>query len=802
VTPPGFLARAVSAVRRHPGGADLELVAVAYSSLEPLPGLLTGEPAADQGLERRLPNAPDLGAAPDTPRGPGGVAAGVETRPATLRVRAASPNALRLTLTPGGPWRPGSDGEADGILVDPAPGDTTLAVETADGRTTFATAALRLEVVHRPFAWSLSRRDGRVLARSGGDRRQVAGLPYAAALAFGDSFTSMSVELGAGEVVAGLGEQFASVVHNGRRLRLVADDALGTGGEMVYKAAPVLHSSAGYTLFVHSPGPLTVDAGASHSSVLEVECEETERLDFFLMGGDELEGRLGEYTALTGRMPVPPRWAFGVWMSRCRYRSRAELEEAAAGMRSRGIPCDVLHIDPDWLVRDLLNCDFEWSEEKYPDPRGMIERLHGDGFRVSVWELPYLDPGSPLYEEAEREGYLVRTAEGGTASVAGTPSRDGRPRGVVDFSNPVARRWWQQQNQKLLDLGVDVLKCDFGEGVPDAALMSDGRPGRRWRNLYPLWYNRTVAEAMRSAGRDGLLWGRSGWAGSQRYPAQWGGDPEASVAGLATQLRAGIGWGLSAPGVWGHDIGGFYGRGPSPELYIRWAQVGCLSPLTRFHGLSPREPWRFGPKAEEVVRSFAELRYRLLPYLLSAAGEASRWGLPVMRSVAFERSDDPCLWRVEHEYLLGRDLLVVAVLSESPEPVETPVVLPPGEWTDFWTGERFEGPRRMVVSAPLERIPLYVRAGAVVPMGPAGQHTAAIDPDDWELHWWPGPARQTRILDGELDFVYRPEGVPDPPYDRSGVAGVRIAASEPFPRARRAVAHLPGGAEVEVGLRP
>jgi alpha-D-xyloside xylohydrolase len=797
-----FLVRAVTGVGERDGAVDLDLVAVSYSRLGRIPGLLTGEPAEDQGLERRLPNAPALGADDAARRGPGGVAAGVPTRAATLRVRAPTPAVLRLTVVPGGPWRPGADGMDDGILVEAAAGATRLAVSTGPGRSTIATAELSLEITHRPFSWVLRDGDGGVLTRSGGGRRQAAGLPYTAAMSFGDGFTGASLELAPGEVVAGLGEQFASVVQNGRRLALEANDALGAGAALVYKAAPVLHSSAGYSLFVNTPGPLTADVGARLTSEMELTSDEADRLDLFLIGGD-LPARLHSYTGLTGRMPLPPRWALGAWMSRCRYRTRAELEAVADELRQRSVPCDVLHIDPDWLVRDRLNCDFDWSEEKYPRPREMIERLHAQGFRVSVWELPYLDPDSPRYQEAEEKGLLVRSPDGRPAAVDRTPTRDGRPRGLVDFSNPAARRWWQERNHFLLELGVDVLKCDFGEGLPEDAVMWDGRSGRRWRNLYPLRYHATVAGAMAASGRAGLLWSRSGWAGSQRYPAQWGGDPEASLAGLASQLRAGITWGLCAPGLWGHDIGGFYGDGPSPELYVRWAQVGCLSPLTRFHGLGPREPWAFGERAFEIVRSYIELRYRLLPYLWSAACEAARHGLPVMRPIAFEDATDPLLWRVEHQYLLGPDLLVTAVLSESPDPVDTTVVLPPGEWADFWTGELHRGPGRLQVRVTLDRLPMFVRAGAVVPMGPVGRHTGEIDPDSWELHWWPGPTRTTVVLDGDADFTYRAAAD-----DAEGPAGTlraaappgRIHAAEPTPRARRAVAHLPGGVELPAPL--
>ncbi|MDA8063094.1 MAG: alpha-xylosidase [Actinomycetota bacterium] len=777
--------RAVVGLERRAHAVDLHLAGVAYLPLDPLPGIITGEPPAEQGLEQRLPNSPDLGSSNP-----------VALRPAVLSVAAVTPGVLRLTLRGAGDdagtaWPAVPDDAAAGMLVDDRPSDSPLeVVEAVDGMLELRTASLTLRVRRRPFAFELLDRAGGVLTRSGGDRRQVAGFPLTAAMAWeageGPDWCSVSFELVPGELVAGLGEHFGSLVHNGRRLELVADDAFGSGTGDVYKAVPLLHSSAGWSAFVHTPGPLAADVGARHPGVLELVAEEP-RLDLWLIGGTGLKERLGAYTALTGRMPVVPRWALGIWMSRCRYRTRAELEAAAAGMRAHRVPCDLVHIDPDWLERDRLNCDFAWSDDKYPDPEGMVAGLRRDGFRVSVWELPYLDPESPLHEEAEAAGYLVRRADGTLAAASRAFARDGRPRALVDFSNPAARAWWQELNRRLVHLGVSVLECDFGEGLPDDARMADGRSGRSWRNLYPLWYNRCVAEVLEAgAGEDGsMILGRSGWAGSQRYPAQWGGDPEASVAGLAASLRAGLGWSLSAPGLWAHDIGGFYGDGPSPGLYIRWAQVGCLSPLARFHGLTPREPWEMGEPALDIVRDFAELRYRLLPYLESAVHEAARSGCPVMRPLALEHPEVPALWRVEHEWLLGPDLLVVAVLDDRLEPVAVEVHLPPGRWVDYWTGEARDGPASFVEVVPIERVPLYVRAGAVIPMGPIGACSDQIPAGAWELHAFPGPARITEVRGPHGTARYLPVA-------SIGEAIAAVAADEPVPLATGAVVHEPG----------
>lgn len=815
------MVRSVDAVRRDASAVDLAVTAVRYWPLDPLPGLLTTEGPLAQGLELRLPNAP-------FPAGGDSGDPWVETRAATLRLRVPDPLTVRLTLLA----RPEGRAGSDDILVRPPPESGRFELDVDDDSVSLRTGQVTLTLRRRPFGWALAGPGGGVVSRSGGDMRQVAGFPLAPALAFGDGMAWCSFELAPGEKIVGLGEQFGPVVHNGARLVLIADDALGAGAGRTYKAAPVFHSSAGYSGLVCGGGPVSADVGARYPSVLSFECEE-EGLDLFVFAATTPKARLSAYTGLTGRAGVPPRWALGVWMSRCRYRDRYELLDAAAGMRTHGVPCDVMHLDPDWLERDLLSCDFVWSEAKFGDPSELVAGLAADGYHLSLWELPYLDPACPLHAEAERLGYLVRDASGALAA-ARVLARDGRPRALVDFSNPDARRWWKRLHDGLLDLGVAAFTTDFGEGLPDDAVMADGRSGRAWRNLYPLLYNRTVSEAVSEAGagpgghgagphanRQGLVWGRSGWAGSQRYPAQWGGDPESSVAGMAATLRAGLSWSLSAPGLWGHDIGGFYGAGPSPELYVRWAQWGCLSPMTRFHGLGPREPWAFGDRALAIVRDFARLRYRLLPYLTSAAGEAARFGWPVLRPVCLEYPDDAALWHLDTEYLLGSDLLVVPVLDESAGPVSVRCVLPPGCWLDWWSGSAHQGPGVVSVTVPLERLPLFVRAGAVIPMGPeATAHTGELPEGDWIMHCWPGsesgPATagpghataegtaraslgpSTLVYDGPHELRYSLEWAPGPGGEHEVVA---LRCDEPVPRSSGAALHLPGLPTRQLSLR-
>ena len=676
---------------------------------------------------------------------------------------------------------------------------------------------------HSPLRWRLLGPGEQVLARSGGDVRQAMGAPLAPALSFGPGWMGCSLALAPGELLAGLGEQAGPVTRNGQRVVVAVDDALGTGTGRTYKAVPVLHSSAGYSLFVHAPGPVTVDAGATHADVLTIRSA-GDVLDLFLFTGPTVADRLARYTELTGRPTVVPRWALGVWMSRCRYRDRHELMQAARGMRDHNVGCDVVHLDPSWLVRDVLSCDFEWSRERFGDPGDLVEELAGLALRLSLWELPYLDPDSPVATAAAAAGLLVRDRSGQPAEVVRTFARDGRPRWLVDFTDPAARQWWAGLHRPLLDAGVAVFTTDFGEGLPDDAVLAASTPegeqrvgtsgdGERrpraggdatgpagpwsWANLYPLWYNRTVLEAVTDhGGEPALVLGRSGWAGSQRYPGQWSGDAESTPAGMAGTLRAGLSWAVSAPGLWAHDVGGFSGgdplTGPSPALYVRWAQFGCLSPLTRFHGLTPREPWAFGEEALSIVRRFVDIRYRLLPYLESAVRAAAATGLPVLRPMVLEMEDVPAAWHADGQYLLGPDLLVVPVPSDDAGPVAVPVLVPPGRWVDVLSGDAATGPTVVRRTVGLDRLPLLVRAGAVVPTGPPAQSTMGLARGSWVLHLWPGPYRSTTVHDPAGLCHYRPADL----RGREPVAPAEVEAivvEEPVARAVEARCHLPDG---------
>lgn len=805
----------------------LALRCVAYWHLSSGPGIVTGEPTQIQGLRR----GPHLARA---------AGARLVEHTASLRVRMPAPDVVRLTVVVGRSWSNSDDGARWGMLLpahtsgvalevssildaqdhpvrdvhglhDLSDSSTSTDMSGTTGSKAFVVTSrekmTRTVIDGEPFRLRIEGPHGAPVVTGAGDICQAMGAPLTPTIGFGTNWVSCSLALAPGELLAGLGEQAGPTTRNGQRLEIGVDDPMGTGTGGTYKAVPLLHSSAGYSIFVHTPGPLTVDAGASFCDVLSLRVP-GDWLDLFIFTGPTLASRLDRYTELTGRPGAVPRWALGVWMSRCRYRNRHELLEAARGMRHHGVGCDVMHLDPSWLVRDVLNCDFIWNHQRFGSPDELVTELARLGMRLSLWELPYLDPRSPVAAEAAAAGFLALDAHGGPAEVTRTFSRDGRARWLVDFTNPAAASWWSERHQPLLDAGVATFTTDFGEGLPDDALLAGRDPDDAvsWRNLYPLWYNRVVSGTIaRHSGEPGVVLGRSGWAASHRYPGQWSGDAPCTAAGMAATIRAGLSWALSAPGMWTHDVGGFYGgtdptRGPSPALYVRWAQFGCLSPMTRFHGLTPREPWEFGSQALEIVRRFVELRYRLLPYLESAMLAATRYGLPVLRPMALEMEDDPAGWHADGQYLLGDDLLVVPVPSEEPDPVSVSFLVPPGTWTDLFTGEPAQGPTWVQRRVPLDRLPLLVRAGAIVPMGPPATSTADLPRGSWTLHLWPGAERSTTVLDSAGPCRYRPADHRGRPPATPAELEAIVVEDEPEPRADSAICHLPDGSTHPLAL--
>jgi len=286
--------------------------------------------------------------------------------------------------------------------------------------------------------------------------------------------------------------------------------------------------------------------------------------------------------------------------------------------------------------------------------------------------------------------------------------------GMIDFTNEDAKEWWQDQHKKLIEMGVDGFKTDDGEYVPYDAHFSNGKSGREMHNLYSLLYNEAIYEALNSSIDEHILFARSGFAGSQKYPAVWAGDQEGSFNyrdGLPAVIIAGQNMGMSGFSIWSHDIGG-YRTPPDKNCFIRWAQFGCFSPIIQIHGQN-REPWKFDDETVEIYRKYAKMHNSLFPYSYTYAKIANETGLPIMRPLVLLYPEDQNTYNQDFEYFFGNEFLVAPIYQNT---TQRAVYLPDGEWIDYWNGTAYQGKQEVRYHAPLDKMPLFVKSGAIIPM--------------------------------------------------------------------------------------
>ncbi|MBW4557587.1 MAG: DUF4968 domain-containing protein [Trichormus sp. ATA11-4-KO1] len=540
----------------------------------------------------------------------------------------------------------------------------------------------------------------------------------------------------------------------------------------MYQAIPffmALRPDMGYGIFLNSTFWSQFDVGVEQPGVWKMETRGRE-LDYYIIYGPEPAQILRTYTQLTGRMPLPPKWALGYHQCRWSYDSETVVRELAQEFRQRRIPCDVIHLDIDYMDGYRV---FTWSPKRFSNPEKLISDLALDGFKT----VTIIDPGVKYEPEANYHvfdqgidhDYFVRKADGGLFHGYVWPDKAVFP----DFLRADVRTWWGDLHKSLTDIGVAGIWNDMNEpAIDDRPFGDDGK--KIWfpldapqgenathgevHNLYGLMMAKsayTGLERHRPTKRSFVLT-RSGYAGVQRWSAVWMGDNHSLWEHLEMSLPMLCNMGLSGVAFVGCDIGGFAGNA-TPELFARWMQIGMLYPLMRGHSAlstARHEPWVFGDRVENICREYINLRYQLLPYIYNLFWQAATTGAPILRPLLYHFPQDPQTYTLYDQVLLGASLMAAPIYRPGVE--HRSVYLPAGIWYDWWTGEEYAGSSHILTHAPLERMPLYVRSGAIIPMQPVTQY---IDIDEQpldhiRLRVWPGNGKYTFFEDDGQTFEY------------------------------------------------
>jgi len=617
----------------------------------------------------------------------------------TVRLSSPAPNVFRIQVThhkgrkPGGPAFPlasepqALDSSLDGARRRLRSGDLELSIDENPWGIQFTDAARGEPITSSPYkALGLMEKVG------------------------AGTFLREQLTLGVGEQVYGLGERFAAFTRNGQTIDMWNADC-GTCSDKGYKDVPFFMTSKGYGVLVNSPARVSFEIGTEQVMRAQFAVP-GEDLDYFFILGPSPKQVLERLGALSGRPALPPAWSFGLWLTTSFTTQYDEqtVQGFVDGMADRKLPLHVFHFDCFWMKAHHW-CNFQWDEAAFPDPEGMLARLKSKGLHICVWINPYIAERSHLFEEGSAGGYLLQRPNGDVWQ----RSKWQAGMGYVDFTNPDAMRWFQDQLRKLLRMGVDCFKTDFGEEIPTDVRYFDGSDPALMHNYYTYLYNQAVFELLESErGRgDALVFARSATATCQRFPVHWGGDCYGNYESMAESLRGGLSLGLCGFGFWSHDIGGFESKA-SASVYKRWIAFGLLSSHSRLHGsTSYRVPWNYDEEACDVLRHFTALKCRLMPYLMATAVQAHMANQPVLRAMLLEFPNDPTCRLLDRQYMLGDALLVAPVFHDQ----RAEYYLPAGTWTHLLTGEVRNGERWCFDELDFFGIPLWIRQGAWLCVG-------------------------------------------------------------------------------------
>lgn len=655
-----------------------------------------------------------------------------------------------------------------GAVIYNGAGNLSIAVADLGDRIELASEKLSVIVHKNPFMVDYVRRVPAEAASAAGTTGTAgtAGATSAAAAAVaGDGFiTGGSVGwLGRGaacrhqiktnEHFYGFGEKTGYLDKRGQRLEMWNTDVNPylQSTDCLYMSIPfyIAHSQAGaYGVFLDSPGRTIFDVGKGEPEILSMATRER-RLNYYLFAGPRMEDVVEQYTRLTGRMALPPLWTLGYHQSRYSYSSQAEVEEVAAALRNNEIPCDAVYLDIHYMDGFRV---FTFDPKHFPDPQAMCDKLAKMGFRTVAIVDPgvKIDPEYGPYLRGMADNHFVRAADGQPVTVEVWPGAVHLP----DFLKEETREWWSEEHAVLFEAGISGIWNDMNEpaafDTPDKTLPHDALHGPNFEEVrhelvHNLYANR-MAEASvmafqvyKPADRPFVI-SRAGYSGIQRYACTWTGDNSSWWEHLEMAIPMCLNLGLSGQPFCGCDVGGFL-FDSNPELVTRWTQLGVFIPLFRNHsaiGTRAQEPFALPDPYLAICREAIRFRYQLLPYLYTLMYRASLTGCPVMRPLVMDYAQDERAHRLFDQFLFGSSVMVAPVTK--PGSVCRHVYLPEGIWLDYYSGRIWQGPADIVAEAPLECIPVFLKAGAILPLAPVMNYTGEQAPTIEYLDVFPGNA--------------------------------------------------------------
>ncbi len=622
--------------------------------------------------------------------------------------------------------------------------ETKWTMQSTDDSVTLTTARLAVTVTRKDGGITYRDRDGKQLLQEA--TRKLTPVRVNGEDTYrAESFINI---YGSHEALYGLGQHQAGVWnYRGESVDISQDNT--------NISVPFLLSSQGYGLYWNNDSRSRFNN--RFANYMYITSEVADDIDYYFFYGPEFDRIIAAYRELTGEAPMIGKWAYGFWQCKNRYKSQEEILGVAKKYRELHIPVD--NIVQDW---------FWWNRKgehvfnkNYPDPKGMIDQLHAQNFHLMISVWPFFEPGSAVYDEMDKRGWFVDKFK------FAKPPYHTNGMAVYDATNPEARRYyWQLMDKALFNIGVDAWWLDTTEpeteGQEENILLGHklaAGSGNRYVNIYPLMTTGAVYDGQRSASdkKRVFILSRSAFAGDQRYAVTaWSGDINSDFFSFRRQIPAGLNFALSGIPYWTTDIGGFVTGDPDDpayrELFIRWFQYGTFNPVLRVHGTrktDQNELWSYGPEAQKILVSFDRLRYRMLPYIYSLAWKTTSESYTPMRPLVMDFRSDVRAQNIGDQFMYGPAFLVSPVTEA--DATTRRLYLPQAKWYDFWTGSTVAGGRTVDASAPLDRLPLYIRAGSILPLGPDEEWSTEKPADPIEVRIYRGADGDFTLYEDEND---------------------------------------------------